>query len=199
MSLDAAILGFLGERPRSGYDLKTRCFDVSARAVWTADQAQVYRTLERLQKARLVSSSRTRQAGKPDRRVYQITAAGRESLEAWLATPQPMPAPRDPFLVQLFFSAGSSDETLLSLIAEQRAAHQVRLEDLRSQLAELATAPPLSGRATALRAAALDGSVAQQRALIDWLDDTAEGIRQGALPADPAVSDTGEARVTPSA
>ena len=35
MSLDAAILGFLGERPRSGYDLKTRCFDDAAKDFWT--------------------------------------------------------------------------------------------------------------------------------------------------------------------
>ena len=82
MSLDAAILGFLGERPRSGYDLKTRCFDGVARDFWTADQAQIYRTLERLQAAKLVRSSRKRQTGKPDRKVYSVTAAGSASLES---------------------------------------------------------------------------------------------------------------------
>ena len=84
MSLDAAILGFLGERPRSGYDLKTRCFDGAAKDFWTADQAQIYRTLERLQGSKLVTATRKRQAGKPDRKVYSITELGRRTLTAWL-------------------------------------------------------------------------------------------------------------------
>ena len=83
MSLDAAILGFLGERPRSGYDLKTRCFDGAAKDFWTADQAQIYRTLERLQGSKLVTATRKRQAGKPDRKVYSITELGRRTLTAW--------------------------------------------------------------------------------------------------------------------
>lgn len=182
MSLEAAILGFLSERPRSGYDLKTRCFDVMARAVWTADQAQVYRTLERLQDARLVSSTRKRQSGKPDRRVYDITPAGRASLSSWLAATQPLPAPRDAFLLQLFFSADLDDAALVRLLEGRRDRHQVRLEDLRAQLREFATADS-ADRQKALRQAALDGAIAAERSSIDWLDDVLDGIAHGGLPA----------------
>ena len=46
MSLGHAILGFLSRRPMTGYELKTRCFDQVASHFWTADQAQIYRTLD---------------------------------------------------------------------------------------------------------------------------------------------------------
>ena len=51
MSLGHAILGFLNREPMTGYDLKTRCFDDDAAHFWTADQAQVYRTLDRSPRA----------------------------------------------------------------------------------------------------------------------------------------------------
>ncbi len=82
MSLEHAILGFLNTRARSGYDLKTRCFDVEAKAFWSADQAQIYRTLERLKTARLVNATVRRQSGKPDRKLYEITPAGTRRLRA---------------------------------------------------------------------------------------------------------------------
>ncbi len=48
MSLPHAILGFLREQPLTGYALKTQRFDVSVANFWPADQAQIYRTLDRL-------------------------------------------------------------------------------------------------------------------------------------------------------
>ena len=182
MSLDAAILGFLSERPRSGYDLKTRCFDVAAKDFWTADQAQIYRTLERLQAARLVSATRKRQAGKPDRKVYELTGAGRENLDSWLGRHLPLQPPRDHFLLQLYFAADLSDGALLNLLAERRALHQARLDDLRSRAVVSAGDSSVSLRKIALRDGAFDGAIAIERASIDWLDDSIEGVRGGGLP-----------------
>ena len=94
-------MGFLAEQPCSGYDLKTRCFDRTARPFWTADQAQIYRTLDRLQALGHVSSSRKKQVGRPDRKVYRLTASGSEALAALAgdtrasrAYPRPLPAAR---------------------------------------------------------------------------------------------------------
>ena len=182
MSLEAAILGFLGERARTGYDLKTRCFDDAARDFWTADQAQIYRTLERLQTAKLVRSSRKRQVGKPDRKIYAVTPAGQTALETWLSSEQPLQPPRDSFLMQLYFASAQSDAALLVVIGARRAAHQSRLNDLRLRAAGSARDPETSLRTAALRDSAFDGAIAVERALIDWLDDCLEAIGAGALP-----------------
>jgi PadR family transcriptional regulator, regulatory protein AphA len=182
MSLDAAILGFLSEHPRSGYDLKTRCFDDAAKDFWTADQAQIYRTLERLQATRLVSAIRKRQAGKPDRKVYELTALGRAALDAWLGSRLPLQPPRDQFLLQLYFAADLSDTQLLELLADRRSLHQARLDDLRSRAVMSAGDSSASMRKIALRDGAFDGAIAMERAAIDWLDDSIEGLKAGVLP-----------------
>ena len=185
MSLEAAILGFLAEEPRSGYDLKTRCFADEAKSFWTADQAQIYRTLERLQAAKLVAFSRKRQIGKPDRKVYRITRAGEAELLAWLASQTPPTSPRDPFLLQLFFSAPLADDEIASNLRSRRSIHQQLLETLRGEVGSPAENPGLSVRARLLREAALDGAIARERASIDWLDDTIEAIEGGRLPSAP--------------
>jgi len=183
MSLEAAIMGFLAEEPRSGYDLKTRCFQNQAGAFWTADQAQIYRTLERLKSSRMVACTRRRQSGKPDRKIYRLTSAGEAALAAWLASPSPITPPRDSFLLQVFFSADLADDRIVENLSARRQAHQSRLDELRSEVvaqAEQALAPE---RTRILRAAAFDGAIARERASIDWLDDTIEAIASGHLPA----------------
>lgn len=182
LSLDHAILGLLNERPRSGYDLKTRCFDGPLRPLWSADQAQIYRTLDRLERAGHVASRRKRQAGKPDRRIYEITHAGREALWEWLSAAAPLPPARDPFLLQLYFGAAVNDETLIRLLEDRRSSHQERLQELRSGAVTHASSEGASDRAAILRQTAFDGAITRERASVDWLDDCIEAAKEGALP-----------------
>lgn len=189
LSLEHAILGLLNQHPRSGYDLKTRCFDGPLKPFWGADQAQIYRTLDRLERERLVSSRRKRQSGRPDRKLYEITHSGRESLGEWLVTPLPAPASRDPFLLQLQFGSSCSDEHLLGLFEARREEHQSRLDELRVRASELAADHSLSDRTATLGQTAFDGAIARERATVDWLDDCIEAIRAGALSGseDPGI------------
>jgi len=182
MSLEHAILGFLNTRARSGYDLKTRCFDVEAKAFWSADQAQIYRTLERLKAARLVNATVRRQSGKPDRKLYEITPAGRDAFARWETTAAPLSAPRDAFLLQVYFSGEASDDAIVTLLSSRRADHQARLEGLRAEAIELSRDHSMPARVAAMRQAAYDGAMATERATIDWLDDILEAISDGLLP-----------------
>jgi len=112
MSLEYAILGFLNYHPYTGYDLK-KTFDKSVRHFWPADQSQIYRTLSRLTDQGFVEMERSRQADRPDRKVYHITPAGRAALLAWLAGPPPLHEPRSAPLIQVFFMAQLADEEIL--------------------------------------------------------------------------------------
>ena len=175
MSLDHAILGFLSSQPLTGYDLKTRRFDEAAAHLWTADQAQVYRTLDRLERSGLASSRLIPQPGRPDRKEYAITSAGRRALREWLETPHPLPPLRDPLLLQLFFAGELSDEALLALLETARDGFQRRLESLRGH----ATSVAGRDRAAAVRRMTLDGAMAQARAAIDWIDHCRDRIDAG--------------------
>lgn len=182
ISLEHAILGFLSGGARSGYDLKTRCFDVEARAFWTADQAQIYRTLERLSSAKLLTATRRRQVGKPDRKVYQITTAGRDVFSEWERVAASLPSPRDAFLLQVYFAADLTDPEITELLTTRRLAHQERLEALRLEAVEASRDKSVSARTAVLRQAAYAGATATERAAIDWLDDMLDAISAGLLP-----------------
>ncbi|MDZ4170122.1 MAG: PadR family transcriptional regulator [Coriobacteriia bacterium] len=186
MSLEHAILGLLNEHPRSGYDLKTRCFDGPLYPLWAADQAQVYRTLERLKTVGLVTATRRRRAGKPDRRLYELTPAGQVSLQAWLASPADTPVVRDPLLIRLYFGEATADEDLIAVLVASRDQHQSRLLGLRTAKADLASERSIDDRTSTLRQTAFDGALARERAAIDWLDDCIDAIRDGALPGSTA-------------
>src|SRR5258707_2468853 len=128
MSLMHAILGFLSYQPQTGYDLKTEHFDASVAHFCPADQAQIYRTLEKLTEQGLVESHVEIQEERPNRKVYQLTEAGRAELAQWLRTFQPIPAYREPFLVQLFFANILPNEMILRLLQAQFEARESLLK-----------------------------------------------------------------------
>ena len=87
-TLQYIILGLLGARPMSGYDIK-RAFDRSLATYWNAGHSQIYTTLKALAQRRMVTSELIYQEGRPNRRVYKLTTAGRAKLDLWLAEPVP--------------------------------------------------------------------------------------------------------------
>ncbi len=181
MSLPHAILGFLQEQPLTGYDLKTQCFDVSVANFWPADQAQIYRTLDRLEEQGWTTSALEIQRERPNRKVYSITEAGRAELARWLAAPQPLPVHREPFLVQLYFAAELPDETILSLLEGQVGAHEAQLRAY-----DEVPLPPPDGpgadRALTLVRLTLELGLRSERMYLDWLRDAIARARR--LPED---------------
>jgi PadR family transcriptional regulator, regulatory protein AphA len=134
MSLQAAILGFVALEPSSGYTLKQR-FDGSVGSFWSATQSQIYRELHRLEADGLVTVERTPGDGKPDRKIYALTARGREALGQWLVeAPEPLLL-RHPLLLKFVFAADLPPRDLDGLLARYadgvattRAEYAQRLE-----------------------------------------------------------------------
>ncbi len=129
MSLAHAILGLLQQEERTGYDLKTSCFDQSIAHLWPADQAQIYRTLDKLVEQGWVTCTIEIQHDRPNRKIYSVTEAGKAELIRWLQSPQPLPTVREPLLVQLFFAAQLSNEAIIQLLEQQLAARREKLAE----------------------------------------------------------------------
>jgi len=194
MTLEHAILGFLDRGSMTGYDLKTRCFDEAVGHLWTADQAQVYRTLGRLSDQGLVRSRIVAQRGKPDRRVFTITTRGRTELTAWLHRPVDLSPVRDPLLVQLSLAARLDDPEVLALLERARDGYQTRLDTLRAAQADrpsLGHAP--DARSEALYDMTLVAAMSAARTAIDWVDDCMEKVGRGLPPAAPRATSEGVA------
>lgn len=121
MPLSHAILGFLDYMPMSGYDMK-KYFDQSIAHFWSATQSHIYKALESLEEQGWVESKIIPQEGKPNRKEYHITKAGRVELRRWVVTPLPLSVTREAWLIQIFFSHASSNDEIVSLLQE-RAKH----------------------------------------------------------------------------
>lgn len=69
MSLAHAILGFLQKQKMTGYDLKISCFDQCLAHLWPADQAHIYKTLDKLLEQDWITCNVEIQHDRPNRKV----------------------------------------------------------------------------------------------------------------------------------
>jgi PadR family transcriptional regulator, regulatory protein AphA len=129
---EAAILGVLTIGPMSGYDLK-KAIDASVGYFWGPAKSGIYALLPRLVAAGHATSREVAQSGRPDKRIYRITAAGRKALRSWIEdTPAPPDPDRNPLLLKLFFGSLTSPDVL----AEQIRARREEAERLDRALDE---------------------------------------------------------------
>ncbi|WP_019482342.1 PadR family transcriptional regulator [Arthrobacter sp. TB 23] len=173
MILSHVILGLLAVAPMTGYDLKKR-FDTSVNHFWSADKAQIYRTLSRLVTDGLAEVKIVRQIGLPDRQEHHITEAGRATLGEWLVSAPDAHRERDPFLARIFFSGTLQRSEILALTAQRRMTAESLLNELLAQLAPGEGAPQT--RAEYMRFATLRNGISHVRAELEWLDEVEKDL-----------------------
>ena len=78
--LDAIILGALVDGPLHGYAIVKRLHKHSD-GLLKLGEGQLYPALHKLEKAAMVVAHWDQQEGKPSRRVYSLTDAGRDELK----------------------------------------------------------------------------------------------------------------------
>ena len=160
------LLALLANEASHGYQVRARLQLALGPLAEALNAGHVYVTLNRLQKAGLVSSKRVGQVDRPDRKVYELTAAGRERVMQWLAdTSWPKPAPAE-FHLKLVAAAAAGLGDPVRLVDAQRHALLAGLADAqRAALAE-----PDGSVAGLL----LEGVVLRLQADLRWLEACAE-------------------------
>ena len=103
MDVKTVCLGMLNDGEASGYDLKKH-FESTFAHFFSAGYGSIYPALSALAEAGLVDCREIPQEGKPDRKVYRITAAGHEHLLAALQDPAPGHKVRSEFLATMCFA-----------------------------------------------------------------------------------------------
>jgi DNA-binding PadR family transcriptional regulator len=156
------VLALLAAEPSHGYQLRARLELALGPLAEALNPGHVYVTLTRLEKAGLVASKRVGQTDRPDRKVYELTAAGRERVTDWLAdTSWPKPAPAE-FHLKLVATAAAGLGDPVRLVDVQR--HAV-LEALgAAQRAALAEAE------ASVAGLLLEGVVLRLQADLRWLE-----------------------------
>ena len=114
------LLALLAKEPAHGYELKLALEQTFGEAYPSPNIGQIYVTLKRLEQDGLVCSEDVEQATRPNKRVYELTAAGREAVAAWVDEPSEGPRVRDDFFSKLILApmAGLADR--MELINRQR-------------------------------------------------------------------------------
>lgn len=161
------ILGMLGLRPMSGYEIKT-LVDHSTRFFWAASYGQIYPELRRLTEAGLIEGEEQAQ-GDRKRTVHRLTAAGREALEGWLEEPPEIHETRDESMLKVFFADGGDSGAVEATLAAKRDHHLEVVERLRAIQESGGPKPGESCERSLRLGIALEGFIAQwcERELAD--------------------------------
>lgn len=125
-----ALLGLLSLEPMSGYDMKSFIAQ-SIGFFWQESYGQIYPALKRLHAQKLVTRKVSGKAGRPDRHIYSLTAAGRKKLREWVGAKTEPERLRHELLLKLFFGPVVTPEIHKEQI-EALLKHQLgRLEQFR--------------------------------------------------------------------
>src|SRR2546423_1130715 len=128
MSLRFGILGLLAEEPLHGYEVKTR-YEALFGGTWELNIGQVYTTLQRLERDRLVDPVGER--GDRGKQRYGLTESGTAALEEWLHEPEDEPQQlRQEVYLKLLLISRLANGNLEELLARQRRTCLQRLRDL---------------------------------------------------------------------
>lgn len=156
------VLALLAKEPSHGYELRARIEKALGPLAGGFNAGQMYVTLGRLEQAGLVTSTREATAERPERRTYELTAAGRERVEEWLSdVTWPRPDLTN-FHLKLVVAAAGRLADPVEVIGAQRRELVRRLRD--AQRAAMAEA---DGSDASLL---LEGVVLRIGADLTWLD-----------------------------
>lgn len=185
MSLKHAILVLLDREPGSGYDLTQR-FNQGIGHFWQASHQQIYQQLKKLDGDNLVQFALEEQSGKPDRKVYKITAEGKAALQHWLHQDDKPPVVRDALLIKLFASQAEDIEAMISELDRHIDIHKKTIlshQEIEAQFFSANKKQQLKMRNQYLT---LRRGIRYEREWIDWLEETKELLTTNALPTSPA-------------
>jgi PadR family transcriptional regulator AphA len=140
MSLKMAVLGLLDVEPGSGYALLQR-FRNSLGFFWQTTHQQLYKELHALHEAGLVDCEAVVQAGKPDKKIYSLTAAGGAELDRLLTAAAGPAKVKEPLLVKLFCGRRLTPAQLQEELEAHRAQHEATLATYRLLQQSIATLP----------------------------------------------------------
>ncbi|MDV3132764.1 PadR family transcriptional regulator [Mycobacterium sp. 29Ha] len=183
MALPHAILVALCEQSGSGYELARR-FDRSIGYFWAATHQQIYRTLRTMENDGWVVVTPVSQRGRPDKKVYTVSEAGRGELARWIAEP--------------LSGRGSTvaDNRTRDLAVKVRGAEygdvdalRIQVGSLRSERAELLDIyrgfekqqfpdPSVLSGAALHQHLVLRGGIRAEESAIDWLDEVAAALER---------------------
>ncbi|WP_030206556.1 PadR family transcriptional regulator [Streptomyces sp. NRRL S-87] len=163
------LLALLTRGPAHGYELKQDLEKLLGAAYPQPNVGQIYVTLGRLEKSGLIEGEDVEQAGRPNKRTYRLTDAGREAVQAWFEDTAEEPRVRDEFFMKLALAPRSGMADPVALINKQRRQYLNTMRDL----SKLAAAEDRDNKISQLL---IEGAMLHLQADLDWLERCQEEL-----------------------
>jgi DNA-binding PadR family transcriptional regulator len=177
--LDFAILGLLHEAPMHGYELRKRLHELLG-AFRAFSYGTLYPTLGRLQRAGLIVEESpeedVRAWGRRAKKVYKITAEGKERFTDLIAQAGPETYDDAGFGIHFAFFARTDQATRLRILEGRRRKVEERRESMRDVLAR--AGERLDAYTLELQRHGLDACEREVR----WLEELIVNERSGRAP-----------------
>jgi DNA-binding PadR family transcriptional regulator len=182
VALPHAILVSLCEQFGSGYELAGR-FDRSIGYFWAATHQQIYRTLKRMEDDGWVRVTPVVQQGRPDKKVYTVSDAGRVELARWIAEPLSGRGSsvadnrtRD-IAIKVRGAAYGDPDAVCAQVAALRTERADLLDTYRGfEKRQFPDPSGLSG-GTLHQYLVLRGGIRAEESAIDWLDEVLAALK----------------------
>src|SRR5918995_1106129 len=110
------LMALLADAPAHGYELKQALEQRFGSVLPPLNTGQIYTTLSRLERDGLVEDDAVAQNGRPNKRVYRLTEAGRMELRGWVAEAPPAVRLKDDFFMKLVLARAAGIADPLELI-----------------------------------------------------------------------------------
>ena len=178
MSLKYVVLSLLNRQPQTGYEI-VRSFDSSVGYFWQASHQQVYRELSTLADSRQVRFKQVKQTDKPDKKIYTISAAGRQALQSWFESPTKDRPIKDPLLVKLLGMSADNHRIMMDQLADktrQSELLQATYQEIEAQHYSVDKREHMTAEELALYFALRRGLLGIE-AELSWLSETRKSIK----------------------
>lgn len=136
MNVKTLCLSILYEGEATGYEIRRLCVEGECAYFVEASFGSIYPALARLESEGLVKSRTEQQSGKPAKKIYAITAAGRAAFVEQLSAPLADDMFRSPFLLFARFAHILPRELVeerANEFLERLVAGQKKLEDAAAE------------------------------------------------------------------
>jgi DNA-binding PadR family transcriptional regulator len=161
MSVRHALLALLTEGPKYGLRLRQE-FESRTGEMWPLNVGQVYLTLQRLERDRLIESDDSEREG--PQKAFRITPAGRDELASWLRTPPDLASPpRDELVIKVLVALRLPGVDIPGLLQ----VHRRHLVELMQRYTHIKAEAPAEDVSLALVA---DAELFRLEGIVRWLD-----------------------------
>ncbi|MFF5408302.1 PadR family transcriptional regulator [Streptomyces misionensis] len=164
------LLALLAHGPAHGYELKRDLEQLLGAAYPQPNIGQIYVTLGRLEKSGLIEGEEVEQSSRPNKKIYQLTDAGQEALQAWFEATSEEPRVRDEFFMKLVLAPRTGLADQIALINRQRRHYLNTMRHLSRTAAE--------DRDNRISQLLIEGAMLHLQADLDWLERCQEELER---------------------